>query len=115
MQVIYCASSTLTIANDMIRVDQQGVSNMSNAFLNVKHTSARRSSTKSSVVKKEIAKFRKPDVQESWDLLQLGPPVEKGTKTSAYKGQDFGNAMISTDLKRLEFSGESSVTCCGVR
>lgn len=102
-KIVYCASSTIAITANINRVDEAGVGNVARAFLDAKHRSAQRAGSSSPALKTIIADFSNEEVQEEWDILQIGPLEEE--KSDTYRGQDFASALISEDLRRLSFSG----------
>jgi hypothetical protein len=108
IQIIYCATSRVQFTADIEKVDNRGVTNMSRAWIDSKHASAAKAKTTTRATKRMVADFSKEPIQEVWDLMHVGPIV----KETGYNGQDFANALLTEDLKRLCFQGKRPVPDC---
>ncbi|KAF7843098.1 uncharacterized protein G2W53_000003 [Senna tora] len=69
-KIIYCATARSAITGDLVRVDHQGVYNLSKAFQDYNNKLAQLRAGKSSKSKLLIAKFRSADSLNGWELRQ---------------------------------------------
>ncbi|KAJ4844493.1 hypothetical protein Tsubulata_006331 [Turnera subulata] len=69
-KIIYCATARSTITGDLVRVDQQGVSNLTKALQDYNNKLAQLRAGKSSKSKLLIAKFKKEDSLNGWEVRQ---------------------------------------------
>ncbi|KAF5193839.1 high chlorophyll fluorescence phenotype [Thalictrum thalictroides] len=69
-KIIYCATARSTITGDLIRVDHQGVYNITKAFQDYNNKLAQLRAGKSSKSKLLLAKFKSEESLEGWEVRQ---------------------------------------------
>ncbi|XP_059304208.1 protein HIGH CHLOROPHYLL FLUORESCENCE PHENOTYPE 173, chloroplastic [Lycium ferocissimum] len=69
-KIIYCATARSSITGDLIRVDHQGVYNLTKALQDYNNKLAQQRAGKSSKSKLLIAKFKSEDSLDGWEVRQ---------------------------------------------
>ncbi|PIA36959.1 hypothetical protein AQUCO_03100007v1 [Aquilegia coerulea] len=69
-KIIYCATARSTITGDLIRVDHQGVYNITKAFQDYNNKLAQLRAGKSSKSKLLLAKFKSEESLDGWEVRQ---------------------------------------------
>lgn len=69
-KIIYCATARSTITGDLVRVDHQGVCNVSKAFQDYNNKLAQLRAGKSSKSKLLLAKFKSEDSLTGWEVRE---------------------------------------------